>query len=125
MSVVWLALLGGLGALARSEVGEWAERRPGRSGLWATLVVNVSGSFGLGLAAGSPGTGLTGSDALAAVSGFLGGFTTFSTWTVATVALGVEPRPGKAALVVANVVAMLAGGLLGVGLGIGLRHSIG
>jgi fluoride exporter len=125
MSLVWLALLGGLGALARSEVGEWAECRPERWGLWATLVVNVSGSFGLGLAAGSPGTGLTGPDVLAAVSGFLGGFTTFSTWTVATVALGAEPRPGKAALAAANVAVMLAGGLLGVGLGIGLRNAIG
>lgn len=71
--MVWLvALAGGLGAVSRAGV-DWLTTR--RFQAWvATLMVNIVGSFLLGVAAST----LTG-PALAIVgAGFCGGFTTFS-----------------------------------------------
>ena len=88
---VWIgvAVLGGLGAYARS-------RRLG--GRWGTLVVNVTGSFVLGLLTGLSVTG----DALLLLgTGLLGAYTTFSTWMVESLrspsALPISMAAGLAA----------------------------
>ena len=65
-----LALLGGVGAVARV-VGV---QEIGRHGL---LAVNLAGAFTIGVVAGA---GVHGDAYRLAVTGFLGGFTTFSTW---------------------------------------------
>ncbi len=87
---VWIgvAVLGGLGAYARFVVG----------GRWGTLVVNVTGSFVLGLLTGLTVTG----DALLLLgTGFLGAYTTFSTWMVESLrspsALPISMAAGLAA----------------------------
>jgi CrcB protein len=70
---VWIGigLFGGLGAVARYG----AELRLGPR--WGTHAVNVAGAFLLGLLAGASG------DARQVLGvGFLGAFTTFSTWLV-------------------------------------------
>ena len=69
---------GGFGAIGRLlltvSIGS-----TGRGFPLGTVVVNVVGSFALGLIVGSDlGIPMTGSDPVAI--GFLGGFTTFSTW---------------------------------------------
>lgn len=73
---VWIgiALLGGLGAVAR----DLLERRAGL--LW----VNVAGSAALGALAGA-----TGDLRLLAATGFLGAFTSFSGWAARPRAEGV------------------------------------
>ena len=108
---VWIGigLLGGLGACARVLLGGAVDRRARRAEYfpWGTLVVNVLGSFAIGVLAGAH----LGSDAYAlAATGFLGGFTTFSTWVVDSRLLVGRPGP-------ANIAVSLALGLLAVWVG--------
>ena len=104
---VWIGigLLGGLGACARVLLGAAVDRRAERAPYfpWGTLAENLLGTFTLGLLAGA---GL-GEDAYAlAATGFLGGFTTFSTWVVdARLLVG---RAGPANLSVALALGLLA-----------------
>jgi CrcB protein len=53
------------------------------------MLVNLTGSFALGLIAGS---GAAETMSTMALIGFLGGFTTFSSWMVETVLLGARSR---------------------------------
>lgn len=72
-----VAALGGAGAVSRHLVDAAVTLRAGRAFPWGILIVNVSGAFALGLLAGAE----PGADALRlAGTGFLGAFTTFSTW---------------------------------------------
>lgn len=71
--VVFLA--GGLGALARYGFAQVVASPV------STLAVNVVGGFVMGVVLGGPGDGWSPVVRLAATVGFLGGFTTFSTFT--------------------------------------------
>ncbi|AUS07776.1 fluoride efflux transporter CrcB [Laceyella sacchari] len=86
MTTIFIGLCGSLGAVARHLVGKWIKAHCSRYSFpWATFLINVSGCFALGLALGSAGAESLAS-ALAHshpfTTGFLGGFTTFSTFTV-------------------------------------------
>jgi CrcB protein len=111
--IVLLALAGGLGALARFVVdGEVRARRRGSFPV-AILLVNVAGSFLLGLLTGLVRAGADDAWRLVLGVGFCGGFTTFSTTVVDTVRLA---RGGEVRAAVANaagtlVLAVAAGGL--------------
>jgi fluoride exporter len=110
---------GALGAVARAWVSGAVQRRWPRRG-FGTLAVNLAGAFALGLWLGGPAPPL---GWLAVVgTGFLGAFTTFSTWMVEA-ALGW--REGDRGTVVAEVVATLLAGvallLAGVALGGAIR----
>lgn len=82
-----ITVAGGLGSLSRFGVAQLVGGGPGRFP-WATLAVNVVGAAALGavvaLAAARPDAARW--RAIVGV-GFLGGFTTFSTFAVETVAL--------------------------------------
>jgi CrcB protein len=99
MTVLLLALAGGLGAVARFVLdGTVTAARSWRYPV-GTTVINLSGSFLLGLLAGlAAGRLLPGSALLVLGTGFLGGYTTFSTAAYETVRL-VEQRRWVAALV--------------------------
>jgi CrcB protein len=110
---VWtgVALLGGCGALARFGLTLFlADRLRPRLPL-GTLVVNVSGAFLLGLAAGAS---IEGDGRLLLATGALGSYTTFSTWMLETQRLG---EAGRRRAAVANVVLSAAAGLGAVALG--------
>lgn len=101
--VIAIAGGGALGALARFWVSGEVYRLLGRGFPWGTLAVNVLGSFLMGLlfvlflermAAG-------GELRSAVLVGFLGAFTTFSTFSIETLVLIQEGYPIKAALNVA------------------------
>jgi len=87
---LWVGLGGFLGANARYWVGGWVAAKFGTAMPWATLTVNVSGSFLLGLISTILAERHGASPALRLLIpvGFLGAYTTFSTfeletWTVA------------------------------------------
>ena len=97
--VVMLALAGGLGAGARF-VLDGAIRARGRTTLpVGTMLINVSGSLALGLLAGLVlANRLPAEVQTVAGTGFLGGYTTFSTASVETVRLIQSGRPGTGLL---------------------------
>lgn len=81
----WLLVFlgGGLGAIARHGVNRAGLALLGPGFPWWTLVVNVAGSFAIGLLAGLFGSLETGHQArLFLITGFLGGFTTFSAFSL-------------------------------------------
>lgn len=90
-----VSLAGALGALARYFIGWWAARRTQTIFPWSTLFINVSGAFLIGLL-----FGLTGQKAISTqtqtilATGFLGGYTTFSTmsWEGVRLLKGGNPR---------------------------------
>lgn len=105
--VALVALAGSVGAVARYWVGSLVGVR---SFPWATLGVNVVGSLALGLVLGGPGAGRWSTTTTTAVAvGFLGAFTTFSTFAFEATALVRADRAGTALAYVASSV------LLGLG----------
>jgi CrcB protein len=118
MTYVWVALGGAMGSVARFACSTAAARWLGAAFPWGTLFVNVTGSFAIGLLAAlvaADGRPLLGGDARAFVLvGVLGGFTTFSSFSLETLALARTGALGAAAFNVALSVAMcLAGAWLG------------
>ncbi len=105
MTFVIAVAAGGLGAVCRYVVSGLVQRWSGSDFPTGTVAVNLTGAFALGAALG---TG-SGSVAIASVGGFLAGFTTFSTWMVESLGLGLVPRPRTRAVV--NLVGMLLAGL--------------
>lgn len=85
---VLLSLAGGLGAATRFALDGVIRSRAGESLPWGTILINVTGSFLLGLVTGMVGQHLlAGSVQLVLGTGFLGGYTTFSTASLETVRL--------------------------------------
>ena len=109
--LVCVGLAGGLGACARFALDGAVTARTSLAFPWGTLVVNVLGSFLLGLLAGIT----LGADAWRiAATGLLGAFTTFSTWVFASQRLAGAGQGRAAAL---NIVLSLVLGLGAVWLG--------
>ena len=103
----------GIGGMLRHAVNI-AGVRPGWTSFpAATLAVNVSGSFVMGLAAGvfALRLGLPQPVRLFLMTGVLGGYTTFSAFSLDAAILWERGRSGLAALYVAGSVAFAIGGL--------------
>lgn len=111
-----LALAGGFGALARMVLDGLIKSRISGGMPWGTITINVSGSLALGLL-----TGLASAQLLPEAwqlivgTGFLGGYTTFSTASFETVRL-VQERKWVASLVNALGTLVLATAAAGLGL---------
>lgn len=103
-SLALVALGGALGSVLRHLVSLGALALFGAAFPWGTLAVNLLGSALIGVAGG---LGLGGGWRLFVVTGVLGGFTTFSAFSLET-GLLFERAPWLAALYVG---ATLAGGL--------------
>lgn len=88
-----LALAGGVGAGTRYLL-DGALRTRLRTGFpWPTTIINVTGSFALGVLTALAGQSLVPADvAVVLGAGFLGGYTTFSTASQETVQLVRERR---------------------------------
>ncbi len=110
MTPLYLFLAGGLGACLRFVIDRVVERRVGRRTTSGIVVVNLLGSFILGLVTGwIHASAVAGAPYLHYLSastmqmqlvlsvGFCGGFTTWSTAMVDTVRLGRTGKPGLAA----------------------------
>jgi CrcB protein len=119
MMYLWVALGGALGSVARYACSLGAARWLGSAFPWGTLLVNVAGSFAIGLLAAlfvaADGRLLVSPEARAFVAvGILGGFTTFSSFSVETLNLARSGALGAAA---ANAGLSLVLCLAAVGLG--------
>jgi CrcB protein len=103
VAFVYVALGGALGSVARYAVGLVALRAAGAGFPWGTLVVNVAGSFAIGvLARYASSSTMT----LLWVTGFCGGFTTYSAFNAEVVAMIERGEGARAALYVAATVAL-------------------
>lgn len=105
---LFAALAGGLGAALRYLVDLGVARLAGTRYPWGVLVINLTGSFALGVITGGfPGA------AFIVGAGLLGGYTTFSTAMLDTVALW---RDGSSRAAAFNAAGML---ILGIAAAIG------
>jgi CrcB protein len=105
-----IALAGAAGALVRYAIGT---NFANPSFPWPTLLINVAGSFLLGLVLGrAPAWSTTVTTGVTV--GFLGAFTTFSTFAFEATSLVRDERPGTAAAyVLLSVVLGLAAAAAG------------
>lgn len=116
MKFLWIALGGALGAIARYSVGVWVYERMGTRFPYGTLLINVTGCFLMGLVLVildahldlSPGW------RYAIPTGFIGAYTTFSTFEYETLHAMQSGQAGTAMLYFS---ASLVMGFLGVWLG--------
>ena len=123
LRVVWLSIGGALGVNARYWLAVAIDRLVGTRFPWATLAINVSGAFVLGVLA----TMMARLDAhhparLFALVGFLGGYTTFSTFALESHRLAESGAIGRS---LSYMVGSVAAGLLAVTLGVMLGRSLG
>jgi fluoride exporter len=113
---LWVALGGALGSLARYTLGAWIFSRMGTRFPYGTFVINITGCFIIGMALTILDTHMELPSAwrLAVPIGFVGAYTTFSTFEFETYRLA-EGRPAIALLYVGSSVVL---GYLAVYLGI-------
>lgn len=89
-----VGVLGGLGAIARFLLDGAVSRRAAAAFPYGTLAVNLAGSFALGVLVGAA---VSGDELRLAGVGFIGAFTTFSTWALESHRLGEDGRLGLGA----------------------------
>lgn len=118
-----VALGGALGSLARYGVNVGTTRAFGPLFPWGTLTVNVVGGFVMGLLAALIAL-RGGSNELRVflLTGVLGGFTTFSAFSLDTMTLWERGEAATAALYVAASVALSIGALVA---GLALGRALG
>ncbi|MEO7156714.1 MAG: fluoride efflux transporter CrcB [Vicinamibacterales bacterium] len=122
MMVVWVMVAGGLGSGARFMVGQWAAQTLGLSFPYGTLLVNLIGCFLLGAVVQLSAAGTWSPDLRAAIAaGFLGGFTTYSSFNQETMSLLTGSAAGTA---LAYVAVTIAGGLAAGSLGLAVARLI-
>ena len=120
--VAVLSLGGALGINARYWLGAWMNRWTSPQFPWATLTINVSGSFAIGfltmaLARWLPHPHMR----LLVLTGFLGGYTTFSTFAFESVTLWER---GERGLSLTNMAGSVMAGFVAVLLGIALARDL-
>jgi len=116
-TVIAIAVAGALGALARYGLEGLVSRRLPGAFPWGTFVVNVSGAFVLGFVFTAMTEQLTTAPWIrgAIMIGFVGAYTTFSTFSFETYRLLEDGALGIAA---ANALGSVAAGLGAVYLGV-------
>jgi CrcB protein len=117
MTTVMVALGGMLGVLARFGITRLTLHH--ESLLWATVGINIAGSFLLGLLVAEPWFSRDVREAIGV--GFLGGFTTFSTFSVQVV-LEVDGGHPARAFVYATV--SVLGGIAAAACGYALARAV-
>lgn len=106
---------GGLGAAARHGINRAGLALLGPGFPWWTLAINVAGSFAIGLLAGLFGAWETGQNMrLFLITGVLGGFTTFSAFSLDALTLWERGAFREAVLyILGSVILSLAAAAVG------------
>jgi CrcB protein len=117
---IWLAISGGLRTLVRASVAILALRLCGRETPWGTFAVNLIGSFlfGVIISLGRGRIGLPAGYEPILLVGFLGGFTTYSSFAFQSYAFLEQGRPFLAGVyvvgtVISGLVCVWAGVMVG------------
>jgi fluoride exporter len=116
MKYLWIALGGALGSIARYALGLWIYERMGQRFPYGTFVINVTGCFVIGLAMTvlDERMGLSPAWRQAIPIGFIGAYTTFSTFEYETLRL---TQNGHAATALLYIVLSVVTGYAAVWLG--------
>ncbi len=125
IKVIVLSAGGAVGVNARYWLGVWMSKWASPQFPWATFTINVTGSFLIGVLTVTLSRWLPHQNLrLLVITGFLGGYTTFSTFEYDSATLW---QRGETWLAAANVVGSVVAGfvavLLGIALGRGLAPS--
>jgi CrcB protein len=121
---LWIALGSALGGMARYGCSGWVAERYGERFPWGTLVVNVVGSFVIGVFAAAAGrAGWLGSPAVGefVMIGVCGGYTTFSSVSLQTLNLA---RDGEWLPATANIVLSVVLCFISVALGLSAARAL-
>lgn len=103
MKIILLLLGGGMGAIGRYLLTEFlVNRSKSDSFPTAILIINLLGSFGLGLFLGMVGAESNSTVSLMISVGFFGAFTTFSTFSMEVIEL-IKARKWRSALLYLTV----------------------
>ena len=123
MKYVLISFGGILGANARFLISEWAAQRFGAGFPYGTLIINIGGSFLLGMfmAFLQDRSFVHPNYRLVFATGFCGAYTTFSTFTYESLRLWQD---GSLLLAMSNVVGSVVLGMLGIFLGFALGRMI-
>lgn len=123
MTFLLVGVGGFFGAAARYLVDGWVSGATGGSFPWGTLVINVTGSFVLGLLfALATERAILPPDIRAPVMiGFIGAYTTFSTWMLESWRLA---EGGAALAAIANIGGSIALGVVAVSLGLAIGRLV-
>jgi len=101
LNYLWVGLGGALGSIARFWASRWIAQNLSDALPWGTLIVNVSGSFAIGLFATYAGPDarwlVSPSARLFFMTGICGGYTTFSAFSLQTFELAREGKWSYAA----------------------------
>jgi fluoride exporter len=110
--LLWVGVGGAGGSISRYVLGLWIADRLGASFPWGTMIINISGSLVIGLLLTVLTNKVVADPAwrLLLVVGFLGGYTTFSSYTfeAMTLADAGDWMDALAYLLGSNVLSLLA-----------------
>jgi CrcB protein len=116
MRFVWVGLAGAIGSVLRYTIGLHVDQSKFP---WATLGINISGSFVLALFL-TLALGRLSVDVMTPIAvGFVGGYTTFSTFELDAFTMG---RTGRMATAVIYLSVSVIGGLLAAWMGYSLAR---
>jgi CrcB protein len=120
--LLWVTVAGGLGSGARYLVGQWATSALGSTYPYGTMIVNLTGCFALGAVVQFASAGSVSPEMRIALgAGFLGGFTTYSSFNQETLMLMTS---GATATALMNIAVTLMGGLLAGLLGVAVARMM-
>ena len=123
MNSLFPVMVGGaIGAGARHLVGQWVIARVGPGFPWGTLSINIAGGLAMGLLIGWLARGDAGETMRLFVGvGILGGFTTFSAFSLDFWVLFERGQTGQA---FAYVLASVVGAIIACGLGLLITRQV-
>ena len=118
ITYLYIGLGSALGGMARHGISTWMALRFPGAFPWGTLLVNVLGSFLIGLIVSLPESRWAGAERglmrQFLTIGFLGGFTTFSAFSIQTVSLAqIGKAPASLLYILLSVMLCLAAAALG------------